>query len=79
MSEMRQVALGDILTKEQIEELRKYVNSQLKKGLKPLDTEFTNGLKVLFNQWKDDLLSKEVLPDYLAYVVAYMISRRGGL
>lgn len=72
---MRQVALNEILTKEQIKELEKYIDSQRKKGLEPLDTEFIKGLKMLFGQWEKDLLAKEVLPDYLAYAVAHLISR----
>lgn len=75
---MRQVLLSEILTKKQIEEVKEYVYNQTEKGLKPFDTEFINGLKALLNQWEKDLLLKEVLPDYLAYVVAHIIHKKGG-
>lgn len=75
---MRQVLLSEILTKKQIEEFKEYVYNQTEKGLKPLDTEFIKGLKSLFGQWEEDLLAKEILPDYLAYAVAHIIYKKGG-
>lgn len=72
---MTDVRLKEILTEEQREELTKHINSQLRKGLKPLDIEFINSLKELFNQWEDDLILVGILPDYLAYIVAYKISQ----
>lgn len=75
MTDIKYVSLEEILTEKQYDEFKKHIKIQFKKGLKPLDIEFINSLKELFNQWEDDLILVGILPDYLAYIVAYKISQ----
>lgn len=75
VEEWRQATIEQILTKPQLKELKRLIIENKKKGLKPLDTEYTNSLKELFKKYEKDLLAKEILPDYLAYAVAHLISK----
>jgi hypothetical protein len=73
---MFEVKLTDILTTEQLKALDVILKEMYRDGIRdPLSTEFTGTLKTLFGGWKDDLEKKGVLPDYLAYAVAFMISQ----
>lgn len=65
--------LGEILTEEQIEELIKLVKS--KREVEPTSFEFTKELRELFKKYEKELLAKEIYPDYLAYAVAFALSK----
>jgi hypothetical protein len=60
------VRLGDILTDEQCANTAAILNDFHNR----LDA--VPKLKEYFNTLSDQLVKKEILPDYLAYVVAYM-------
>lgn len=67
--------LGDFLTKEQLNEIKKYRKEMMKKGIKPLDVIYIKGLKTIFNKWHKQLIEQGIFPDYLAYLVSYIHSR----
>ncbi|MFQ6056163.1 MAG: hypothetical protein ACE5KE_00340 [Methanosarcinales archaeon] len=67
------VSIRDILTKEQINELEKFLKK--KKSTPPL--ELTQDFKKLFRKWEKELKEKGVLPDYLAYVIAWYVDKVG--
>ena len=73
MAEWKYLSLQEIFNKEQRKELKKFLKKN--KGKPP--SELTPELKKLFNKWKEDLLSKNILPDYLAYAFTYILSRYG--
>jgi hypothetical protein len=72
---VEEVSLEEILTKEQLKELRNLVEEKKKKKVNPLSPEYTMQLKELFRKYEKELLKKGVLPDYLAYAVAFRISQ----
>jgi len=69
------VQIEDILTKEQLKELKKVIQENNKLKIKPLDTKYTESLKALFNKYRKQLIEKGVLPEYLAYAIGYKISQ----
>jgi hypothetical protein len=73
--EIRQTTLGEIFNKEQAKELKKILEEAKRKNLDPL--ELTDVFKQTFAKWRGDLLEKEILPDYLAYAFAYVLSQTG--
>jgi hypothetical protein len=75
MAEIRQVPISEIFNKEQAKELKKILEEAKRKNLDPL--ELTDVFKQTFAKWKGDLLEKEILPDYLAYAFAYVLSQTG--
>ena len=66
------VMLGDILTDDQISELLGVVSAMRGDPTEPKNIML---LKQLFHLHEKSLLEKGVLPDYLAYVVAYKIAQ----
>ncbi len=66
--------LSEKLTSEQIKELRETVKELRKKKIAPLDPEFTKALKELFRKYESELIKKEIHPDYLAYMVSFILS-----
>lgn len=72
---MEEKELSEILNKEQLKELKKLINELEKKKIKPLDVEYVKSLRELFKKYESDLIAKKVLPDYLAYAIAFKISQ----
>lgn len=66
--------LDTLLTKEQLKELKKLVERNEKRKLKPDSIEYGNSLKDFFRKYHKELVKKGVLPDYLAYWLSYRIS-----
>jgi hypothetical protein len=73
--EMVVTTLDKILTKDQLKQVKKVIEQNEKKKIKPSDMEYSNSLKELFKKWHDQLLEKGVLPDFLAYWMTYTISK----
>jgi hypothetical protein len=73
LEEVRVVRLSEILTKNQIDELIDLVKK--KKGIDPTSFEFTKELKELFKKYEKHFLERGILPDYLAYAVAFQLSK----
>jgi DNA-binding protein H-NS len=67
--------LHEILTAEQIKELRETVKELRKKKIAPLDQEFTKALREIFGKYREELLSKGIDSDYLAYAVSFVLSK----
>jgi hypothetical protein len=72
---MEEKSLDQLFTKEQLKEVKKLIEENKKRKLKPYDSEYTRRLRELFRKWDSQLMQKGVLPDYLAYAVAYKISQ----
>jgi hypothetical protein len=65
--ETKTVALGEILNTNQLREVKRILNSTA-------DTiEQVQRLKDYFGTFREDLERQEILPEYLAYVVAYRL------
>jgi hypothetical protein len=62
--------LGEILPKEAVEEITKFVNNT-----KPEGRTAKNFLEIL-SKYRDHLLAREVLPEYLAYVLEHTFAER---
>lgn len=73
MEEVRYLRLSEILTEDQIKELIRLVKE--KKKIEPTSFEFTTQLRELFKKYEKELLEKGILPDYLAYAVAFLLSK----
>jgi hypothetical protein len=67
------VRISEILTKNQIDELIELVKK--KKGIEPTSLEFTKELKELFRKHEKYLLERGILPDYIAYAIAFQLSK----
>lgn len=72
---MKLVKLSDIFNREQAKELKKILEEAKRKKRDPL--ELTDEFKQLFSKWESDLIAKEILPDYLAYAFAFVLSKAG--
>lgn len=70
-----QISINDILTKAQIKEYTNTTYGLKAKGIHPGSTEFVQGLKKLFGQWRDELSNKGIDSDYLAYLIDYLLSK----
>jgi len=73
--EVREKELYEILYPGELKELEKVIKEAKSKGLKPLDPEFVDMLRELFNKWKKSLLKRNIYPDYLAYYITYILSK----
>lgn len=69
--------IEEILTKDQIRELRMKLVELREKGLTPDDPEFIEEIKKLLGKYKKELEKRRVYSDYLAYVVAFWVSTIG--
>ena len=67
------IPITEIFTDEQKKELKKFLKEH--KHERPL--ELTGELKKLFGKWKEDLIRKGILPDFLAYAFAFKLSQVG--
>jgi hypothetical protein len=65
---MKTIRLDEILTKEQLKKTLVIINQG---GGHPLDIATIKALKAYYKTIEDDLLAKDIPPDYLAYQVAY--------
>jgi hypothetical protein len=75
MEERTITTLDAILTKEQLKQVKKLIEQNEKKKIKPEDIEYATSLKELFRQWNTQLLKKGVLPDFLAFWLTYRVSQ----
>ena len=66
MSEAKTVKLTELLTEAQLDEVEKILNACGGDRMAA-----SNTLRRYLYQFKDDLLAKGVVSDYLAYVIAY--------
>jgi len=64
--ETKQVKLTDLLTHEQLDEVERILNNCGGDRMAA-----TKGLRTYFATFKQELLDKGVVSDYLAYVIAY--------
>jgi len=69
------VKLSDIFNREQAKELKKVLEEAKRRKRDPL--ELTDEFKQIFSKWESDLIAKEILPDYLAYAFAFVLSKTG--
>ncbi len=65
---MKTVPLIEILTEDQLQKTIEIINQA---GGHPLSTNTIIALKAYYKTIEADLLAKDILPDYLAYSVAY--------
>lgn len=65
MSETKMVKLTDLLSHDQLDVVESILNET------PDRMEASNKLRRYLAQFKDELLKKGVVSDYLAYVIAY--------
>lgn len=72
---MKLVKLSDIFNREQAKELKKVLEEAKRRKRDPL--ELTDEFKQIFSKWESDLIAKEILPDYLAYAFAFVLSKTG--
>jgi|GEM_PF-3034163 len=72
---LRYASLEEIFTKEQAKELKKILKEAKEKKRDPL--ELVDVFKQLFSKWEQDLMAKEIYPDYLAYAFSFVLSKVG--
>ncbi len=65
--------LGELLNDEQLKKTCEILNSS---NHPPLAPQTIDALKAYYRTIEPELLTKDVLPDYLAYAVAYQFSLR---
>jgi hypothetical protein len=73
MAEWREVGLEEILTKEQLKELKELVEEMKAKKVEPFSLEYTKRLRELLKKWEKELMEKEIHPDFLAYAISFKI------
>lgn len=67
----KEATLGSLLSDEQVGEVSAYVEGY--RGADYLDHAFTDGLRAILKQWEGELLLQGVMPEFLAYAVAFAL------